>query len=116
MPFDRATSPRAALAHPDPGRHVDELRSLYEREPRDGAVVCFGDLGPIRLSPLPPGGSASHRRDGIRYLFAAYDVHSDRLAVTMTPGHTSADVLRFLRRTRRRYPRELCIRWVQSNL
>jgi len=64
--------------------------SLYRAKPDDGVVVCFDEMGPIQLIPHHGSGWAPAERperqratyskkNGVRYLFGAYDVHADRL-------------------------------------
>ena len=66
------------------------MLGLYRAKPDDGVVVGLDERGPIQLIPHQGSGWAGekrcerlcatyNRRNGVRYLFGAYDVHADRL-------------------------------------
>jgi hypothetical protein len=93
---------------------------LYRAEPEDGVVVCFDEMGPIQLIPhhgtawapqrLPRRLRATYkRRHGVRYLFAAYDVHADRLHGRLREHKNAGEVLAFFKQIRMRYPPKLRI-------
>ena len=93
----------------------------------DGVVVSFDECGPISLRPWPGSAWARlkrplrqratfNRRNGVRYLFAAYDVGADRLMAELSAPKNAAAVLRFLQSVRRRYPAETTVYFVMDNL
>jgi len=101
--------------------------ALYKRAPDDGVVISFDQMGPISLRPHPGSGWAKrkrperqratfNRRHGTRYVFGAYDVHTDRLRVRLKARRRGADNLGFMRQIRLSYPKRLRIYWVQDNL
>src|SRR3954451_22757658 len=97
----RLTLRAAGLSHqrtrswkwsPDPDfvAKAERVLGLYRAKPDDGVVVCLDEMGPIQLIPHHGSGWAPekrcerlratyNRRNGVRYLFGAYDVHADRL-------------------------------------
>lgn len=93
----------------------------------DGVVVSFDECGPISLRPWPGCAwtrtkrpwrqrATFNRRNGVRYLFGAYDVGADHLVGELwAPKHAVA-VLRFLKSVRRRYPPETTVYFVMDNL
>jgi hypothetical protein len=75
---------------PDFAEKAERVLGLYRQCPEDGVVVCFDEMGPIQLIPHHGSGWAQVKRPerlratyskhgGVRYLFGAYDVHTDRL-------------------------------------
>jgi len=114
---------------PDPHfqEKAERVLSLYRAKPEDGVVVCFDEMGPIQRIPHHGSGWAQHKRperlratykklDGVRYLFAAYDVHSDRLHGRLRAHKNSEEVLAFYRQIRMRYDPKLRIYLVADNL
>jgi hypothetical protein len=116
MTQSRATSTTAPSSGTWRGHEVERLRALYRRRRNNAAVLCFGDVGPLRLSASALDEARAGRRDGIRYLFAAYDVHAGRLHAHLGPAHSSAEALWLLRHVRALYPPECRIHWVQGEL
>jgi transposase len=93
----------------------------------DGVVVSFDECGPISLRPWPGVAWARlkrpwrqratfNRRNGVRYLFGAYDVGADHLVGQVWAQKNAAAVLRFLKSIRRRYPAEVTVYFVMDNL
>jgi len=93
----------------------------------DGVVVSFDECGPISLRPWPGSAWARlkrpprqratfNRRNGVRYLFGAYDVGADHLIGELWAQKNAAAVLRFLKSIRRRYPAEVTVYFVMDNL
>src|SRR5262249_7148311 len=82
---------------------------------------------PVSLRPTAGAGWAPKRRPereradhkrraGTRYVFGAYDVHSDRLRVRLRPKRAGGDVLTFMRQIRLAYPSRQRLYWIQDNL
>ena len=120
---------RTWKASPDPDYEAKAARviALYKRAPDDGVVVSFDQMGPISLRPHAGSGwskrkrperqrATFNRRHGTRYVFGAYDVHTDRLRVRLKARRRGADNLAFVRQIRLSYPKRLRIYWVQDNL
>jgi transposase len=114
---------------PDPEfrAKAERVLSLYRAKPEDGVVVCFDEMGPIQLIPHQGSGWGQHklpgrlratykRPHGVRYLFAAYDVHADRLHGRLREHKNAGEVLAFFRQIRMRYPSNLRIYLVMDNL
>ena len=104
---------------PDPEfqAKAERVLGLYRNCPENGVVVCFDEMGPIQLIPHQGSGWATQKRPerlratyskkhGVRYLFGAYDVHSDRLHGRIRPHKSGQEVLGFYRQIRMRYRRE----------
>ena len=105
---------------PDFAEKAERGLSLYRAQPEDGVVVCFDEMGPIQLIPHHGTGWAAHKRperlrvtyskkNGVRYLFGAYDVHADRLHGRLRAHKNAGEVLAFYRQIRMRYDRRLRI-------
>jgi transposase len=112
---------------PDFQAKAERVLSLYRAKPEDGVVVCFDEMGPIQLIPhqgsswaqrkLPGRLRATYKRPhGVRYLFAAYDVHADRLHGRLREHKNAGEVLAFFRQIRMRYDPRLRIYLVMDNL
>jgi transposase len=114
---------------PDPEfkEKAERVLSLYRAKPEDGVVVCFDEMGPIQLIPHHSSGWAPRRRPGrlratykrphgVRYLFAAYDVHADRLHGRLREHKNAGEVLAFFRQIRMRYDPRLRVYLVMDNL
>jgi transposase len=114
---------------PDPEfrSKAERVLCLYRAKPEDGVVVCFDEMGPIQLIPhhgtgwaprrLPERLRATYkRRHGVRYLFAAYDVHADRLHGRLREHKNAGEVLAFFKQIRMRYDAKLRIYLVMDNL
>ena len=94
---------------PDFTPKAERVLGLYRAKPVDGVVVCFDEMGPIQLIPHHGSGWAPEKRperlratyskkNGVRYLFGAYDVHADRLHGRLrahkTPARCSRSIAR----------------------
>jgi transposase len=112
---------------PDFKAKAERVLSLYRAKPEDGVVVCFDEMGPIQLIPhhgsswapqrLPARLRATYKRPhGVRYLFAAYDVHADRLHGRLREQKNAGEVLAFFRQIRMRYTPRQRIYLVMDNL
>jgi transposase len=106
---------------------AERVLSLYRAKPADGVVVCFDEMGPIGLIPHHGSGWAPQKlperlratyskKNGVRYLFGAYDVHSDRLHGRLRAHKNAGEVLAFYRQIRMRYDPRLRIHLVADNL
>jgi transposase len=112
---------------PDFADKAERVLGLYRHKPDDGVVVCFDEMGPIQLIPHHGSGWAPSKRperqratyskkNGVRYLFGAYDVHADRLHGRLRAHKNAGEVLAFYRQIRMRYPRRLRIYLIADNL
>jgi transposase len=112
---------------PDFKEKAERVLALYRAKPEDGVVVCFDEMGPIQLIPHLGSSWASRKRPrrlratykrphGVRYLFAAYDVHADRLHGRLREHKNAGEVLAFFKQIRMRYPPKLRIYLVMDNL
>ena len=120
---------RSWKASPDPdfAEKAARVLGLYRQQPADGVVVSFDEMGPIGLIPHHGSGWAPrkrcerlratyNRRHGVRYLFAAYDVHADRLHGRLRTHKNAGEVLAFYRQIRMRYDPALRIYLIADNL
>lgn len=134
----RQTLRAAGLSHqrtrswkwsPDPefAEKSERVLSLYRAKPEDGVVVCFDEMGPIQLIPHHGSGWAPAKRcerlratypkkNGVRRLFGAYDVHDDRFHGRLRTHKNSGEVLAFYKQIRMRYDPRLKIYLVADNL
>jgi transposase len=134
----RLTLRAAGLSHqrtrswkwsPDPDfvPKAERVLGLYRHKPDDGVVVCFDEMGPIQLIPHHGSGWASvkrperlratySKRNGVRYLFGAYDVHADRLHGRLRAHKNAGEVLALYRQLRMRYDPKLRIYLIADNL
>jgi transposase len=112
---------------PDFTPRAERVLSLYRAKPDDGVVVCFDEMGPIQLIPHHGSGWAPAKRperlratyskkNGVRYLFGAYDVHADRLHGRLRAHKNADEVLGFYRQIRMRYDPRLRIYLIADNL
>jgi transposase len=112
---------------PDFTPKAERVLGLYRAKPADGVVVCFDEMGPIQLIPHHGSGWAPakrperlratySKRDGVRYLFGAYDVHADRLHGRLRAHKNAGEVLAFYRQIRMRYDPGLRIYLIADNL
>ena len=112
---------------PDFQSKAERVLSLYRAKPEGGVVVCFDEMGPIQLIPHQGSGWAATKRperlratyskkNGVRYLFGAYDVHADRLHGRLRTHKNAGEVLGFYRQIRMRYDPRLRIYLVADNL
>jgi transposase len=106
---------------------AQRVLSLYRAKPDDGVVVCFDEMGPIQLIPHHGAGWAPEKRceriratyskkNGVRYLFGAYDVHADRLHGRLRAHKNAGEVLAFYKQIRMRYDPRLRIYLIADNL
>jgi transposase len=112
---------------PDFQPKAERILGLYRAKPEDGVVVCFDEMGPIQLIPHHGSGWAPaklaerlratySKKNGVRYLFGAYDVHADRLHGRLRAHKNGDEVLAFYRQIRMRYDPRLRIYLVADNL
>src|SRR3954466_9682118 len=112
---------------PDFAPKAERVLGLYRAKPDDGVGVCFDEMGPIQLIPHHGSGWAREKRcerlratsskpNGVRYLFGAYDVHSDRLHGRLRARKNAGEVLAFYRQIRMRYGAKLRIYLIADNL
>jgi transposase len=108
---------------------VEQLYAIADREtaPADGdpeAIFCVDEFGPLNLQPRPgrqwaavsgknkePGReprprmrATYHRTEGVRHLFAAYELGEDKLFGHVKPTKTRTRFLEFCRYLRTLYP------------
>src|SRR4051795_4085064 len=112
---------------PDFAHKAERVLSLYRAKPEDGLVVCFDEMGPIGLIAHHGSGWAAEQRperirathskpNGVRYLFGAYDVHSDRLHGRLRAHKNAGEVLAFYRQIPMGYDAQLRIYLIATNL
>jgi len=112
---------------PDFAEKAERVLSLYRAKPKGGVVVCFDEMGPIQLIPHHGSGWAPEKRcerlratyskkDGVRYLFGAYDVHADRFHGRLRERKNAGEVLAFYKQIRMRYDPRLRLYLVADNL
>ncbi len=114
---------------PDPDYEAKAARilALYREKPRDGVVISFDEKGPESLCPRHGRGWAPrrrperhratfNRRQGIRYLVGALDVHADYLRIRPRPHRNGVSTLAFMKLIRLAYPEKLRIYWIQDGL
>jgi hypothetical protein len=113
--------------YPDFKAKAERVLSLFRAKPDDGVVVCFDEMGPIQWIPHHGSGWAPEKlperlratyskKDGVRYLFRAYDVHADRLHGRLRAHKNAVEVLGFYRQIPMRYDRRLRIYLIADNL
>jgi len=93
------------------------VRRWYRHPPRDGRVICVDEFGPLNLQPRggtcligPHKGverlrATYHRHGGVRHMFGAYDLKTNRLFGIFAAKKNWVEFLGFLRWLRRRYRR-----------
>ena len=114
---------------PDPDYETKAARvlALYREQPKDGVVISFDEKGPESLCPRHGHGWARQgrpqrhratysRRQGIRYLVGALDVHADYLRIRSRPRRNGTSTLTFMRQIRLAYPAKTRIYWIQDGL
>jgi transposase len=119
---------------------VEQLYAIADREtvPQDGdpgVIFCLDEFGPLNLQPHPgrqwaavsgknkaPGRAprprmrATYTRtEGVRHLFAAYELGEDKLFGHVKPRKTRARFLEFCRYLRSLYPQSVRIAIVCDN-
>jgi hypothetical protein len=91
------------------------ILALYRERPENGVVISFDEKGPESLCPRHGRGWARRgrperhratytRRQGIRYLVGALDVHADYLRIRPRPRRNGLSTLTFMRTIRLAYP------------
>ena len=114
---------------PDPDYEAKAARilALYRETPRNGVVISFDEKGPESLCPRHGRGWARrgrperhratfNRRQGIRYLVGALDLHADYLRIRPRPRRNGLSTLTFMRQIRLAYPKHIRIYWIQDGL
>ena len=112
---------------PDYAQKAARVLALYREQPQDGVVISFDEKGPESLCPRHGRGWARRgrperhratytRRQGIRYLVGALDVHADYLRIRARPRRNGLSTLTFMRQIRLAYPRRLRLYWIQDGL
>jgi transposase len=114
---------------PDPDYEAKAARllALYRERPRNGVVISFDEKGPESLCPRHGRGWARRgraerhratytRRQGIRYLVGALDVHADYLRIRPRPRRNGNSTLTFMHQIRLAYPKQIRIYWIQDGL
>jgi transposase len=103
------------------------IRRLYKNPPADGRVICVDEFGPLNLQPrggmclIGPGKRVErhratyNRRGGVRHMFGAYDLKTDRLFGVFTREKNWVEFLSFLRWLRRRYRNSVMLYIVLDN-
>lgn len=120
---------RSWKASPDPDYEARAARvlELYRCQPPGGVVISFDEMGPVSLCPHQGRGWARRgrperhratysRRQGVRYLVGALDVHAGYLRARLRPSRNGNSTLAFMRQIRLAYPRSIRISWIQDNL
>jgi len=114
---------------PDPDYEAKAARllALYREQPKNGVVISFDEKGPESLCPRhgrswarrgrPQRHRATYnRRQGIRYLVGALDVHTDYLRIRARPRRNGNSTLTFMRQIRLAYPASIRLYWIQDGL
>ena len=112
---------------PDYEGKAERILALYRQQPENGVVISFDEKGPESLCPHHGHGWASHgrperhratysRRQGIRYLVGALDVHADYLRIRPRSHRNGASTLAFMKQIRLAYPRQIRLYWIQDGL
>jgi transposase len=112
---------------PDYAAKAARVLALYREKPKEGVVISFDEKGPESLCPRHGRGWARNgrperhratytRRQGIRYLVGALDVHADYLRIRARPRRNGNSTLTFMRQIRAAYPRRIRIYWIQDGL
>lgn len=112
---------------PDYEAKAERVLALYRQQPENGVVISFDEKGPESLCPRHGRGWAQrgrperhratyNRRQGIRYLVGALDVHADYLRIRPRPTRNGRSTLTFMRQIRLAYPRHIRLYWIQDGL
>jgi transposase len=114
---------------PDPDYEAKAARvlALYREQPENGVVISFDEKGPESLCPRHGRGWAwrgrpqrlratYNRRQGIRYLVGALDVHADYLRIRPRPRRDGTSTLAFMQQIRLAYPVRIRLYWIQDGL
>jgi transposase len=114
---------------PDPDYEIkaERILALYRQQPENGVVISFDEKGPESLCPRHGRGWAwrgrperhratYHRRQGVRYLGGALDVHADYLRIRPRPRRNGASTLAYMKLIRVAYPSSIRLYWIQDGL
>ena len=112
---------------PDYAAKASRILALYRQQPENGVVISFDEKGPESLCPrhgrgwAPLGRPERHRatynrRQGIRYLVGALDVHADYLRIRARPHRNGLSTLAFMKMIRLAYPTQIRLYWIQDGL
>jgi transposase len=112
---------------PDYEQKAARILALYREKPSNSVVISFDEKGPESLCPKHGRGWARRgrpqrhratysRRQGIRYLVGALDVHADYLRIRARPRRDGNSTLSFMKQIRLAYPKRIRIYWIQDGL
>lgn len=114
---------------PDPeyAQKATRVLELYREQPANGIVISFDEKGPESLCPQHGRGWARRgrperhratysRRQGVRYLVGALDVHADYLRIRPRSRRNGLSTLTFMQTIRLAYPKRLRLYWIQDGL
>jgi transposase len=112
---------------PDYAQKAARILALYREKPANAVVISFDEKGPESLCPKHGRGWALRgrperhratytRRQGIRNLVGALDVHADYLRIRPRPRRDGASTLAFMKMIRLAYPKRIRIYWIQDGL
>ena len=112
---------------PDYEQKAALILALYREQPKNGVVISFDEKGPESLCPKHGRGWARrgrperhratfNRRQGIRYLVGALEVHADYLRIRPRRRRNGASTLAFMKQIRLAYPSHIRIYWIQDGL
>jgi transposase len=112
---------------PDYEQKAARILALYREKPANGVVISFDEKGPESLCPRHGRGWARrgrperhratyNRRQGVRYLVGALDVHADYLRIRPRTRRNGLSTLTFMQMIRLAYPRRMRIYWIQDGL
>ncbi len=101
--------------------------ALYAEPPKHGVVVCYDQLGPLELRPIPGmcWARCRHpqrhratytRKKGTEQLHAFYDVQADCLVGRVRKRKTAHDIVACFAQLRACYPIQVRIYLVMDNL
>jgi hypothetical protein len=101
--------------------------ALYAERPKHGVVVCYDQLGPLELRPIPGRCWARSRhpqrhratytrKQGAEQLHAFYDVHADCLVGRVRKRKTARDIAACFAQLRACYPMQVRIYLIMDNL
>jgi transposase len=102
------------------------IRRLYRRCPTGGRRLCVDEFGPLNLQPRHGMHYARtghvgrlratySRHDGVRHMYAAYDMESDTLTGSFVAQKNWRSFLEFLKHLRRRYRHDQTLYIVLDN-
>ena len=102
------------------------IRRLYRKRPQGGRRLCVDEFGPLNLQPrhgrhyartghMDRLRATYNRHGGVRHMYAAYDMESDRLIGSFVAKKDGTTFLPFLKQLRRRYRSEETLHIVLDN-